>query len=292
MRRIFRHLARALADIRENLLLHALAASTIGIIFLLSGTFSLAIVNLSALMDRWHGNARIMVYLDDSGPGRLLEGNLVSLPGVKSVTFISKAEALKALSGNLGPQAGLLANLDENPLPAAFELSVDLADQGPEAVARAAEAAGALAGVSDVEYGRQWLSRFTMFIRLARVAALALSVLFLVAAVFITASTIRLVLYNRAEEISIMRLVGATEGFIRAPFYLQGMIQGLAGGLFALAVLFSFFALARSGISGGLTLGGFTPLFLPVWAWASGLAAAGGVGLGGCFLTFIRFGGR
>ncbi|MBW1988148.1 MAG: ABC transporter permease [Deltaproteobacteria bacterium] len=290
MRMAANHFYRAVADVRENLGLHVLAASTIGLIFLLSGTFALALENLSALMERWHDNARIMVYLEDGAAdeaGGDIGSALEKIPGVTAVDFISAKRALEELSGQLGAQAGVLEGLEENPLPDAYELTVDLS-LGAEVVRTAARMAGEIPGVADVEYGQAWLSRFEVFVRLFRVFALSLGILLLVAGVFITASTIRLVLYNRAEEISIMRLVGATEGFIRAPFYIQGAFQGLAGGLLALALLAILYAAAASGMSGSMVLGGFSPRFLPAWAAAAGLVLACATGLAGAALTFVR----
>jgi cell division transport system permease protein len=126
-------------------------------------------------------------------------------------------------------------------------------------------------------------------INLFRLTGYAMGGLFFLAAVFIVANTIRLVLYSRREEVEIMRLVGATDGFIKAPFYIEGLVQGALGGMIGLAVLFVIFLLVSLNVEQGLTAGLFTIRFLSPGASCGILVCSMFVGWLGCYLSLKQF---
>ena len=132
-------------------------------------------------------------------------------------------------------------------------------------------------------------SRFMSIINLFRLTGYAMGGLFFLAAVFIVANTIRLVLYSRREEVEIMRLVGATDGFIKAPFYIEGLIQGVLGGMIGLTVLFVIFILVSLNVEQGLTAGLFTIRFLSPGAFCGILVCSMFVGWLGCYLSLKQF---
>ncbi|MBU0698900.1 MAG: FtsX-like permease family protein, partial [Proteobacteria bacterium] len=137
--------------------------------------------------------------------------------------------------------------------------------------------------------GQRWLARFTNIFNLFRFTGLALGGLFFVAAVFIVANTIRLVLYTRREEVEIMRLVGAADGFIKAPFYIEGIIQGALGGAIGLGVLFVTFVVVSSNVEQGFSPDLFTIRFLPVKALGAMILCSMFVGWLGCYLSLKQF---
>jgi cell division transport system permease protein len=140
----------------------------------------------------------------------------------------------------------------------------------------------AIQGISDLQYGAEWVERFSAFMILLQVLGAGVSGLLLVATILIVANTIRLNIFSRREEIEIMRSVGATGLFIRAPFYLEGIFQGLAGAGLALGTLFVLFHLFWAQVYDPLQilLGNFPLHFLP-WEQGAGLA------LGGLILGFL-----
>lgn len=113
--------------------------------------------------------------------------------------------------------------------------------------------------------------------------------LFFLATILIVANTIRLVLYSRREEVEIMRLVGATDGFIKTPFYLEGLIQGALGGLIALVLLFVIFLVISSSLEKGLASALLTIRFLSIEAFFGILLLSMSVGWLGCYLSLKQF---
>ena len=151
---------------------------------------------------------------------------------------------------------------------------------------------GELPQVESVEYGRQWVERFVGLFNLFRLAAYGMGGLFFMAAVFIVANTIRLVLYSRAEEVEILRLVGAPDRFINAPFYVQGLIQGALGAGIGLLALFALFSAVTSENAGSLLGGAFELRFLSPPLWLAVIAGSMGVGWLGCFISLNQWLGR
>ena len=256
---------RALEDFGNNRLLNLITLLTISLSILIVSTFILFFINTSDMMNFWKKGLRIMVYVKpDVAPSEMpaVGRQIKSLEGVKGVRFISKEAALRQLKSQMKRQASLFENLDKNPLPDAFETQLDAKFQRWEKVEALATQIEALDAVQEVEYGQQWLGRFSQVFNLFTLAGYTMCGIFFMAAVFIVANTIRLVIYSRREEIEIMRLVGAAEHFIKIPFYFQGLMQGAAGALIGLAILFAAYWYMASHIEPGSFPGLFTIRFL------------------------------
>ena len=232
---------RAIKDILENRFLTAITVITISLSIMIAAAFALFFINAGDLLNLWQKGIRMMVYLkpDTSEAGRLdTKFRLQGISGIQKAKFISKKEAMAKLKTQMQHHTALLDNLKENPLPDAFEITIEPSARNSTELEFLAERINALSTVAEVEYGQQWIRRFTNIINLFRLAGYGIGALFFMATVFIVANTIRLVLYSRRAEIEIIRLVGATDRFIKFPFYLQGMIQGGVGTLVGLLVLF------------------------------------------------------
>jgi cell division transport system permease protein len=141
---------------------------------------------------------------------------------------------------------------------------------GPDAVRKVAGQIQAFPVVEDVRFGSEWLDKVFLLRRVAGTAMLILGVTFATVAALIIGAAIRMAIYARRDEIDIMRLVGATEGFVRRPFLLEGLITGIAGGLLALAAMFIAYALVSRAV--------FQLEWLPLEWTAAGLAAGSVVG--------------
>jgi cell division transport system permease protein len=283
-----RLLKRALADIRDNRFLNAITVVTIALAILISSAFGLFFINASRLMTLWQQGVRVMVYLEPQVADAAVDDlrrRLEKLPAVGKAVFISREEGLARLKKQLERQLSLLTNLKANPLPHAFEVQLRPSIRDWEAVARLAAAIQELPGVDDVEYGQGWLERFSAILRLFKLSGFGMCSLFFIATVFIVANTTRLVLYGRREEIEIMRLVGASEGFIRAPLYLEGMLQGVIGAAAGLTGLLTGHLYLSAQIDPGLLPGRFEVRFFSPALIAAILGGSTLAGWLGSFLS-------
>ncbi len=283
---------RAIKDILENQFLTAVSVITIALSIMIAAAFALFFMNAGNVLHSWQKGIRMMVYLKPgtSEAGRLdTKYKLQSISGVQDARFIPKTEAMEKLKNQMQHHAALLENLKENPLPDAFEVYFQPTARNSEALSFLAERITALATVEEVEYGQQWIQRFTNIINLFRLAGYGIGGLFFMATVFIVANTIRLVLYSRRDEIEIMRLVGATDRFIKIPFYLQGMIQGGAGTLIGLLILFIGYISLTTHFSQSVSSALISIRFFS--QGICGLILLGGIGVGwlGCWVSLKQF---
>lgn len=283
---------KAIRDIRVNPFLNTVTVITIGSSVLIVSAFTLFIVNAGDMMRDWEKGVQLMTYLEPNikEPVRLeIEDEIQSIPGVAEIRFLSSAEALHLLKIQMKRQSAILDGLDKNPLPDAFEIRMTAVVRNLEQVEDLANRIESVEGVTDVEYGQQWLGRFLDIFNLLRLAGYAIGGIFFMAAVFIVANTIRLVLYSRQEEIEIMRLIGATDGFIKAPFYIEGLIQGACGGIIGIAALFSAYSLAASNIQQDFSSSLLTIRFLSPGTFLSIIMCSMFVGWLGCYLSLKQF---
>ncbi len=283
---------RAIKDILDHRFLSTVTVVTIAIAILIASAFALFFVNANAIVNSWKKGIRIMVYLkSNSSEIKVsdIKNKIESMKGVEDVRFISKKEALERLKEQMKRQSSLLDDLQENPLPDAFEVRLTDDFQNQDNVETLATRLESFSQVDEVEYGQVWLGRFTNVLNLFRLTGYAMGALFFGATVLIVANTIRLVLYSRREEVEIMRLVGATDRFIRAPFYIEGLIQGALGGIIGLTALFVLFMLISSNVDKSLTSSLFAIRFLSWEAFLGILICSMFVGWIGCFLSLKQF---
>ncbi len=152
---------------------------------------------------------------------------------VRTFQFVSKSEALKRMQKRY-PQ--LTANLPSNPLPASYEVTPQKAEEVKALAADIRQQK--FAGVERVKDGQQTSKRILQVARVIEIVFLVAVVVLLVASVLLIANTIRLSIFSRRREIEVMKLVGATNWFVRGPFMLEGLLCGLAGSLAAIVLLF------------------------------------------------------
>lgn len=248
--------ANAARGIRSASTTSLLAVLTIAVVLVLIGSASLLVGNMASLLDEFGDELVLTAYLEADLPeARLkdLADRVAGETGVVGVEIVTRDEALVRFERIAG-SAELLEGLAENPLPPSLEITL-----APEARTKAAievleRTLEALPGVDELAHGQEWIEGYGRAIALVRGLALGLGGVLGLAALLIVANTIRLAVYARRDELDILALVGASRTFVRVPFLLEGTIQGLLGGLLALAILFASYELLLPQLQYGLEL--------------------------------------
>ncbi len=267
---------------------------TIAVSFVIVGIFLIITHNLGALVSEWKEQFQVTVFLEDGITAEqlaLLRKRIQSERAVKTMTYTSKEEALQSFKRELRGKESLLEGLGENPIPASLQLRVHEAHQTPEALRQFTASLTRLEGVEDVLYGQEWVDRLSAAVRMLRLLGLTVGLALGLASLLIVSNTIRLAVYARAEEIEVMRLVGATKMHIRAPFLLEGLIQGFLGAALAVLLLFGVYRATvwQLQLTPGQIFGVGVGSFLdPRWAGALLLAGAS-VGAFGSLISVGRF---
>lgn len=216
--------------------------ASIGMSFVIIGIFLLLVLHFNALVAEWKEQFQVSVFLDDKITSTQLEilgKRIQNEAAVKAITFTSKEEALTSFRRELKGQESLLEGLGDNPLPASFQLKIREGYQSPEALKSLSAFLSRLEGVEDVQYGHEWIERISHAARIMKLLGIVIGSVLTLGSAMIVSNTIRLAVYARAGEIEIMRLVGATKAYIRAPFLVEGMLQGSLGALLALGLLYA-----------------------------------------------------
>lgn len=285
-------LKRAVIDIRDNGFINLVAALTIAFSVIICGAFLMCWTNVNHWIDDAHAHVRIMVYLQPECSADQIEvifKQIREMPGVDNVRFVSKDQAMTDMKSLMKNQISLLDGLRVNPFPDSFEIRLRPDINHRNDISAIAEKMEAISGVENVEYGQQWLERFAGIIQAVQLIGYALMTLFFMASAFIVANTARLVFLSKQEEIEIMRLVGATDRFISSPIYLEGVLQGLTGGILGLGLLFGLYLVLAFRIGSGAIPGFFTISFLPVHMALVILAACMIAGWIGCLIAVRPF---
>lgn len=223
----------ALVGIRRNALMSVIATSTVALCLFMLGSTILLSMNIQNVAGALEDQVEVAVYLKGDVQESRARQIMAALDGrdeVRETRFVSRADALERLRRQLGDQQGLLDGLAHtNPLPASIEVSL----VWPERAGEVAAFAVGLPGVEEVVYARGVVERLLAITGLIRLGGFGLVLALAVATCFLVANTIRLTVFARRHQIAIMRLVGATDAFIRGPFTLEGVFLGLVGSTLA-----------------------------------------------------------
>ncbi|MEQ2868596.1 MAG: permease-like cell division protein FtsX [Selenomonas noxia] len=229
-------------SLRRNNWMTFAAVGTVAVSLFILGVFLILALNMNRAASLLESQVQISVYMEDDlseEEEEDLGAKIRALQGIESVKYVGREEARARLSERLGEQKYLLDALGEtNPLPNAYEVTV----RQPDMVETAAHQIERMSGVESAKYGQDVVQHLFDITRLVRIFGVMLILLLGGATVFIIANTIRLTVFARRREIAIMKYVGATDGFIRWPFVLEGVVLGFIGGLISAIVLRSFYA--------------------------------------------------
>jgi len=236
----------AMLTFKRAPLLSVLSVTTIAFSLFVLGLFGLVVVNLQDALHSVEERVEIVAYIL---PGTPIEATAQALkdveafPEVQTATYVSEEEALTRARAELVEFRDVLRELERNPLPASIEIKLKPGFRDADHVTAVAERMSGFGFVDDVRFGREWVENVDRLRGLAAAVGLVVGAAFAVVAIIIIGTTIRMAVLQRSREIAIMRLVGATDGFIRRPFLLQGAIKGLLGGAVALGLSFAAYLL-------------------------------------------------
>ncbi len=246
-------LREGISSIFSHRLMSFAAMSVITACLLLMGSFSLVAVNIDKVLEDVENKNEIVVFIDESYTGeqaRALESEIVAVDEVESAVYMTKEEALDNFKKDFGDDSGILEGLEErNPLRDRFTIKL----HDIHTTKRAAEALRGIEGVANVR-ARSDISDRIIQVRDVVTAICAVLILILaLVSVFIISNTVNLTMFNRREEIAIMKMIGATNGFVRIPFVIEGLLIGIAGATLALFLQWAVYeyvvAAALSSIS-------------------------------------------
>jgi len=226
----------ALLAFRRAPMLSALSVTTIAFSLFAFGLFGLVALNLRNALRDVEDRVEIRAFVADGtgaeATGAAL-GDIGAFPEAASVRLVTQAQALDRARRELGEFSDVF---EEGILPASIELRLKPGFRDPATVRAIAKRIEVYDFVDDIRFGEEWVEKLHRLRNIATLAAVSLGLTFAVVAVIIIGSTIRMAVLARAREIAIMRLVGATDGFIRAPFLIEGFLKGTLGGLLALVL--------------------------------------------------------
>lgn len=246
----------ALLSFRRAPLLSVLSVTTIAFSLFTVGLFGLVAVNLRQALRGIEERVEIVAYIFRGTPAETIAiatQDISAFPEVSDVSYVSEEEALRRARAELIEFRDAYRDLQVNPLPASIEVRMKDGHRDAATVERVAQRLRNFGFIEDVRFGRDWVQKLDHLRNLTGLVGLVIGLAFAAVAVVIIGVTIRLTILQRAREISIMRLVGATNWFIRGPFLLEGGLKGLLGGLLSLVLCYAGYVLFRDNSGGTLS---------------------------------------
>lgn len=228
-------LREVITNIRHNPMMSVASVSTVMVLALILGIFVIIVVNLDALATELTGEMQIKVYMDSNfNPEQVntFKSHAYEIGHVVKVNFVPKDEAFRRLRQRLNAKLDL-SDLDGNPLPDSFEVPVD----DPNFLEPVAQKIALLANVATVDYGREEAYKLMKLNHIIRLVGFVILAMLFASTLLIISNTIRLTVFARRKEIDIMQLVGAADWFIRWPFILEGITQGVIGSALAATLI-------------------------------------------------------
>jgi cell division transport system permease protein len=289
-------LRRAAANMAGERTATLLTLTVVIISFFIFGAYATIGVNLVGFVDHFAGHAQIVFYLKDGADGAQIEALQKSLkeePDVQEVAYLTSQQALERLKRDLADAPEFLESLQESPVPASVEVKTRSAYRERPDLTGLIEKAKAYPIVESVDAGDEFSDAFARILSGMWAAGGIIAIFLMLSAIFIVANTIRLTIIRRRDEIENMRLVGATNAFVKAPFLIEGVIVGAVGAAAAIAVLYLLYRyLFIPAVIQGPALTVFTdfnPQFLRSSMVLAGIALGAFVGIVGAQLSVGRY---
>jgi cell division transport system permease protein len=229
-----RSLRDAFVTFRRSPLLSALSVTTIAFSLFAFGLFGLVALNIREALDRLEDRVELRAFIAEGTPPEAVAvaaADIATFPEVLSTRVVTQTEALERARRELGEFRDVFEGAV---LPASIDVRLKPGFRDPATVRSVVARVNTFAFVDDIRYGEEWIQKLYRLRNIAGIAGLILGLAFACVSVIIIGATIRMAVLARAKEISIMRLVGATDSYIRRPFLLEGFAKGIMGGLLAL----------------------------------------------------------
>lgn len=279
MRNLFYYIKEAFKSLFRNGLMSIASISTVVLSMFMLGVFLCGVMNLNNLASNLESQVQVSIYLKEglTTPQVMELGKeLKALPNLKQLKFINKVQAMERFKERIGEDNQLIEALGtNNPLPSSYEVTLD----NPQDVAKVAKWAATMPQVESTHYGKEIIEDLFKLTQVIRIGGIVLMVFLAGATLFIISNTIRLTVFARRKEIAIMKLVGATNSFIRWPFLLEGVFIGAIGSGIAIACLWQFYNFVLQEVTQSLT---FLPIIgmYPFFYHLAGVIAAVGIIVG------------
>ena len=285
---------RVARSLRELLWTHLLTAGIMAATLSVFGGFLIIQGNVGRLVKGWSDEVQVFAYLKDgvdAAAAQTMRARVAAYPEVKAANHVSRERAWDEFKKTLGSQSGILEGLNPDVLPASLDIELRSAYRSRDAVLRVVQRLASLDGVQEVEYPESWLEKIRLLLIGIEWLKWVLGGFLFLVAFLIVGSTIKLAIMARQDEIEIMQLVGAADGLIKAPFIIEGMIQGLAGAGLALASLQVSFSLLSAQLLApfGALVAGEQLVFLDTRQCVLLVLMGWLLGTGGSLLSVKRF---
>ncbi|MDR3631258.1 MAG: permease-like cell division protein FtsX [Desulfocapsaceae bacterium] len=240
-------------NLRQTWASQLMTLLTVSLSVLIFAFFYLIYTNMLNVGGKLGDDLRLIVYLNDEpGPEmqEQLRRKITDFDQVQEIRFISKADAYERFANQLGDNKDVLKDMPTDFLPASVEVVPLKTLRSLNQVKLFSEYLSKLPGTLKVQYGQDWVERFFYFIRLLSIVVILSGSLLILTSIFMVAYTIRLTIMGRQAELELLKLVGATNNYIRTPFMLEGLLQGFFGSSFGLVSLFTLYQWIKTHFSG------------------------------------------
>lgn len=251
----------ALKSMKRNGLMTLASISTVALSLFMLGVFLCGVMNLNNMASNLENQVQLSVYLKDGLTTEQIMDTgkqIKAIPNLKQLEFVNKEQAMKDFKERLGEQQQLVNALDGvNPLPNSYVLTFEK----PEDVKQTAKLVTTFEGVESTHYGQDIIEELFRITQIIRFGGIVLIAFLAGATLFIISNTIRLTVFARRKEIAIMKYVGATNGFIRWPFLIEGMLLGLIGAIIAVICVGWLYSFITIEVSRSLAFFPLVPMF-------------------------------
>jgi cell division transport system permease protein len=274
-------ISTAITSFRRAPLLSILSVTTIAFSLFAFGLFALVALNISSALDQVEERVEIRAFINKStemGRAAGIASEISRYPEVQKVDLVTREMALERARRELGEFRDVF---ESDFLPASLDIKLRPGFRNPATVKNVATRLRQYDWVDDVRFGEDWITQLYRLRNIAGIVGMGLGMAFAAVAIIIIGATIRMAMLSRAKEISIMQLVGATDGYIRRPFLIEGAVKGLAGGALALAMSWAAMQLVQRYLN-------FETIFFDGRMAAVGVACGLVIGLIGSALSVGR----